>query len=344
MRERTSTITIKDVAELAGVSLATASRALSGRGYVSSEAKEVVTRAAKQLGYKPHAAARSLKLQRTNTIGLVITDMVNPFYAYLANGALMCSQELDYHLILCATNENPQMEADYLNLLIEQRVDGIIAVATGANLDLWRELVDRGTALVLVDRELSGLAQASVVMVDNVKGAHSAVNYLTRLGHRRIGIITGPATTTTGQGRLQGYYNALNEAGIPIDRQLVQVGNFRQDSGFQAAHRLLSLDSPPTAIFAANNVLGESVIFAIRERDLRVPDDISLIMFDDVPWASLASPRVSVVAQPTDSLGFVSMEILDRMLKREKGSAIAPTRTILQPELIVRESCAPYIG
>lgn len=344
MAAKNTSVTIKDVATLAGVSLATASRALSGRGYVSEETKEAVLNAAKQLSYKPHAAARSLKLQKTNTIGLVITDVINPFYSYLANGALMASQQLDYHLILCATSENPQMEADYLNLLIEQRVDGIIAVPTGANLVLWGELTDLGTAVVLVDRELPGISNTSVVMIDNVKGAHSAVNYLIRLGHRRIGIITGPRETTTGQGRLQGYSNAMNEARIPVDKNLVQIGTFHQDSGYQAAHRLLSLESPPTAIFAANNVLGESAMFAIREHDLRVPDDISLIMFDDVPWASLASPRITVVSQPTDSLGFISMEILDRMLKREKGGDITPTKTILQPELIIRESCAPYFG
>jgi LacI family transcriptional regulator len=339
-----STVTIKDVASRARVSQATASRALSGRGYVSADAREAVSEAARQLGYRPHAAARSLKLQRTNTIGLIITDIVNPFYSYLANGALRASHELEYHLILCATNENPAMEAEYLDLLFEQRVDGIIAVPTGANLDRWRSLTSRGTALVLVDRELPDLPEASVVLIDNVKGAYNAVNYLLQLGHRRIGVITGPTSTTTGQMRLQGYLDALEEASVPVDDELIKIGSFRRESGYQATHRLFSSDDPPTAIVACNNVLGEAAIFALRERDLRIAQDVSLIMFDDVPWASLVSPRVSVVAQPTDSLGFMSMELIDRLLKRKNGVETSPKKMMLQPELIVRESCMPYLG
>lgn len=300
--------------------------------------------AARELGYIPSAAARSLKLQRTNTIGLMIADVVNPFYSYLADGVIDCARRLGYHVILCATDEEPAMEREYLEVLMEKRVDGIIAVPTGQNLRLWREAIDLGTELVLVDREVPGLSDVNIVLVDNVKGAYEATAHLIRLGHRRIGIICGPTTTTTGRDRLQGYCDALAEAPLPVDQDLIQIGTFKREGGFRAAQRLLKMASPPTAIFAANNVLGEATMFAIRERGLDIPDDISLVIFDDVPWASLTSPRVTAVAQPTHSLGFLGMELLVQRLEKANKAQRAPLKTVLQPEFIVRESCAPYPG
>jgi LacI family transcriptional regulator len=198
--------------------------------------------------------------------------------------------------------------------------------------------------LVLVDREVPGLSDANIVLVDNVRGAYEATAHLIYLGHRRIGIISGPTTTTTGGDRLQGYCNALKDAQLPIDQDLIQVGTFKKEGGFEAAQRLLDLEKRPTAIFAANNVLGEAAMFAIRERGLGIPHDISLIIFDDVPWASLTSPTVTAVAQPTHSLGFLSMELLVQRLEKANKAQRAPLRTVLQPGFIVRESCAPYTG
>lgn len=331
--------TIKDVAATAGVSVSTASRALHGHGYASLETRQRVRNAARQLVYKPHGAARSLKLRRTNTIGLMIADIANPFYSYLADGVLDCAKRLGYHVIVCATDEDPNIEREYLEVLMQERVDGIIAEPTNYNLNSWREAMELGAKLVLVDREVSGISEADVVLVDNVKGAYDAVCYLVHLGHRRIGIISGPTSTTTGHGRLQGYFKAVQEASLPLDHSLVQVTAFKRESGFQAAHILLSLGDRPTAIFAANNVLGEAAMFAIRERGLKMPDDISFILFDDVPWASLTSPRVSVVAQPAYNLGIIGMERLARRLK--EGDKTAPQKIVLQPELRMRESCAP---
>jgi LacI family transcriptional regulator len=334
-------VTIKDVAAQSGVSVATASRAISGRGYVSAQTRTKVLQAVQELGYKPSAAARSLKLQRTNTIGLMIADVVNPFYSYLADGVLDCARRMGYHVILCATDEDPAMEREYLEVLMEKRVDGIIAVPTGQNLRLWREAIHLGAELVLVDREVSGLSDVVIVLVDNVKGAYEATTYLIRLGHRRIGIICGPTSTTTGKGRLQGYCDAYREAQLSVDQNLVQVGTFKRESGFHAAQRLLDMSPRPTAIFAANNVLGEATMFAIRERGLIIPDDVSLVLFDDVPWASLTSPALTAVAQPTHSLGFLSMELLVQRLEKANKAGRAPLKTVLQPEFVVRKSCAP---
>lgn len=342
-REGKKSVTIKEVARKAGVSWSTASRALSGGGYASPETRERVRQAAIELNYKPHASARNLKLKRTHIVGLIIADIVNPFYSYLADGLLDCAKRMDYHVMLCATDEDPLMEHEYLEVLMENRVDGIVAVPTGDNLALWRDALNLGLKLVLLDREIPGLAaEADVVLVDNERGAREAIELLINLGHQRIGIITGPTSTTTGNGRLQGYYQALRRANVAIDEGLVQIGSFKRESGFQSAQRLLSLDDPPTAIFAANNVLGEAALFAIRERGLRIPDDLSFILFDDVPWASLTTPRISVVAQPAYSLGFVGMERLVQKLREETNSSRPAVRTMLQPQLIIRESCGPY--
>jgi LacI family transcriptional regulator len=234
------------------------------------------------------------------------------------------------------------MEKEYLEVLVQQRVDGIVAVATGQNLDLWREAQSLGTRLVFVDRRLQEIPDSDSFLVDNVRGAYEMVRYLTGLGHRRIGIIIGPPLTTTGEGRLQGYYDALEEAGIAIDKDLVRIGTFRRESGRQAAEELLSMDEPLTAIFAANNVLGEATLFVIRERGLRIPEDVSLGIFDDVPWASLTAPPITAVAQPAFQLGHLSAEQLIARLE-EEDSAAPPACVTLEPELIVRESCSAYL-
>ncbi|MCL5074481.1 MAG: LacI family DNA-binding transcriptional regulator [Chloroflexi bacterium] len=298
-----------------------------------------VLRAAHELGYMPHAAARSLKLQRTNTVGLMIADIVNPFYSYLASGVLTCAKRLGYHVILCATDEDPATEREYLDVLMQERVDGIVAVPTGQNLSQWRHALELGTRVVLVDRELSGIS-TDVVLVDNVKGAFAAVSYLIELGHRRIGILNGPITTTTGKGRLQGYYDALAAANIPTDPELVQIHSFKREAAYDAIQKLFSLQRPPTAIFATNNVLGEAAMFALRERELRIPEDVSLILFDDVPWARLTTPQVTVVSQPAYDLGFIGLERLAQRLQETEGPKLRPVKIELQPELIVRQSCA----
>jgi len=334
-------VTIREVATRAGVSVATASRALNGGGYASEETRQRVNLAARELGYKPNAAARSLKLQRTKTVGLMVADVINPFYSYLADGVLACAKRKGYHVILSATNEDPVMEREYLEVLMENRVDGIISVPIGHNLKLWREAINLGTTLVLVDREIAGLSDVDAVLVDNVLGAREATAYLIGLGHSRIAIINGPTSTTTGKDPLRGYLDALEEGGISTDPALIQIGSFRRESGFEAVKHLLSLDQPPTAIFATSNVLGEAAMFAVRQRGLRIPEDIALLMFDDVPWASLSSPNLTVVTQPTYDLGFTSMERLFQRLQDTPNSRRGPLKSVLQPALIVRESCAP---
>ena len=334
-------VTIRDVAQRAGVSIAAVSRALNQSGYVSNEIKQRVREAVQELHYRPHDSARGLKLQRTNTIGLVIADITNPFYAELAAGVLSSAKKWGYHVILAAMDEDPAQEEEYLNVLMEKRVDGILAVATGQNSRLWREAIDLGIKVVLVDRKIASLPDADAVLLDNVKGGYDATAYLIALGHRRIGIISGPLSTTTGQGRLHGYYKALEEATLPIDPELVQTVSFKRRSAIQAVEQLLALRKPPTAMFASINLLGETTLFTLREHGIQIPKDISLVMFDDVPWASLIMPSLTVVAQPIALLGKHAVEQLMQRLHHPDVPIFEGRTIVLEPELMIRESCAP---
>lgn len=333
-------VTIKDVAEHAGVSLATASRVLNNTGYVSKETRSRVQKAVRTLGYKPNELARNLKKRRSDTIGLMITDIINPFYSYLADGVLDCARKLGYHVVLCATDEDAHLEKEYLVVLMHQRAAGIIAVPTGENVKIWCEAHDLGVKMVLVDREIPDLPETDVVLVDNVKGAYEATKHLIELGHKRIAIVNGPITTTTGKGRLEGYQRAMQDANIPLVSEYIEQVSFKGESGKAAAKRLLSLPNPPTAIFATNNVLGEAVFTEINAAGLRIPEDISLVLFDDVPWASLVNPPITVVSQPTYQLGYLSMELVHRQLQQEKDdSPVTPQKSLLKPALIIRKSC-----
>ena len=333
-------VTIRDVAQRAGVSIAAVSRALNGSGYVSTEIKQRVQEAAVALRYRPHDSARGLKLQRSNTIGLVIADITNPFYSELAAGVLSSAKKWGYHVILAAMDEEPTMEEEYLNVLMEKRVDGILAVATGENQRTWRDVVDLGIKVVLVDRKVTSLPEADVVLVDNTNGSHAAISYLLGLGHRRIGMLSGPMSLTTGQGRLDGYYQAHVDANLTVDRNLVQLVSFKRESGIQAVEQLLALPEPPSAIFAANNLIGEMAFFALRAKGLRVPEDISFLMFDDVSWASLTTPQITVVAQPISHLGSRAVEQLMLRLHHPDEVVREGSVVVLPPELIIRESCA----
>jgi LacI family transcriptional regulator len=334
--------TIVEVAAKAGVSVATVSRALSGRGYVSDTLREQVRQTARELNYRLNASARNLKIQRTNTIGLLITDVINPFYAYLASGVLSSAKQLGYHIVVCATEEDPEQERNYLKVLMEQRVDGIIAVPTGQNTTLWREVLEMDTRLVIVDREIPGISNIDNVLIDNLQGACVAIEYLISIGHQRIGMICGAPSTTTGQQRVQGYYDAHRAAGLAVDAELLQGNSYSRESGENAIRALLALPQPPTAIFASSGILGEIALSVLREKGLQIPDDISFIMFDDVPWAVLSSPPITVVSQPTHSLGYMSLQLLHQRLQEEEtGEPQATVKVVMKPELVLRKSCLP---
>jgi LacI family transcriptional regulator len=333
--------TIRDVAQRAGVSPTTVSYVMNGTRYVSPETEARIHAAIKELDYKPDYIARSLRAKRTMTVGLIVSDISNPFYADIVRGAEDILSARKYSVILCNTDEAPSREIETLNLLRQKKVDGLIAVVTGVNEEAFYEASNQGLPIVLVDRRLPG-DRLCTVLVDDEDGAYQAVQHLIRLGHRRIGVILGKIGISTSMNRQKGYEAALRDAGIAIDPALMQTGFSTVAGGAAAARVLLNLSSPPTAIFATNNLMSVGLFVTIKQLQLRCPDDIAVIGFDDMVWLSAFTPALTTIAQPSYELGKRAAELLwKKIVDKNAGD---PCLVILPAQLVVRESCSQVIS
>lgn len=335
--------TLHDVAKAAGVSIATVSATINQSAYVSPELQERVRKAIAELGYHPDGIARSLKKRSTQTLGLIISDITNPFFTALVRDIEDGANARGYALILCNTDEHLEKEQAYLRLLRSRRVDGLIMAPAGSVEDYHHFTLEVSTPLVFIDRKIPTVP-ADAVVVDNVGGARQAVEYLIRLGHRRIGAITGLPQISTTHEQVEGYRQALESAGFSMDHlTLMRCGNSRLEGGYQAGLVLLTLPKRPTAIFATNNVMAIGLMRAVAERGLRCPEDISVACFDDFEWASVFRPRLTTVAQPTYDMGLKAAELLFARL--EGTLAGDPKEVVLSPALVIRDSCtAPPPG
>ncbi len=329
--------TIVDIAREAGVSPSTVSHVINNTRFVSEAVTQRVHDAMAALNYQPNAIARSLRTRETKIIGLVVSDITNPFFPSLIRTIEDSVFREGYSIMLCDTDERQDLEETHLRLLVGRRVDGLIVAPSSGGSEYLSALIQSDTPVVLLDRYVPGLS-ADVVQSDNVGGAFDAVSYLVGLGHRNIGILAGRLEVSTGADRLKGYLEALEHNGIERDDNYVRVANFRRDEAEMRTAELLSLDLPPTAIFACNNVMAAGALSAIRRNGRRVPDDISLISFDDSEWAALMNPSLTVVAQGIDELGQRAADLLLRRISR--GPVRNPRRMMVTPKLIVRDSCA----
>ncbi len=330
--------TVVDVAKLAGVSTSTVSRVFSGRGYVANQTRQEVLQAAKELGYIPNHIARSLRLHRTKMIGLLISDVENSFYSTIAKNVESAAKEAGYHVVLCNSNDDPEEETEYLNLLEMIQVEGLILTPTAENHQLLEGLQQKHISIVQIDRQVEGL-QADAILVDNEAGAASAVSHLIEAGHERIGILSGAVEVTTGKQRLAGYERALKEHGIPLQPELVRSGSFRHDHAIEDTRALINIDPAPTAIFAANNILAEACLSVFADLGITVPHDISLVAFDDIKWMSLKKPLITAVHQPIAEMARSAANLLLKRLKNP--DPMPPNEMVFQPTLIIRESVAP---
>jgi len=330
-------VTIREVAEEAKVSVSTVSRVINETRFVSPETKGGVLAAMERLHYEPNRLASSLrrKDKRTHTIGLLIPDSANLFFAEVLRGVEDASFEAGYNVILCNSDDDPQKEAGYLEVLLSKQVDGIILVSAGDSRESL-DLVKRwdGKAVV-VDRELDA-PELDSVLVDNVLGGYLATRYLLDLGHRRVGCITGPATVTPSSGREQGYQNALEEFDIPSNREAIVSGDFRPQSGYEGARALLEGNINPTAIFATNDMMAVGALRAISELHLTVPEDISIVGFDDISLASFTIPPLTTIAQPSYEIGMRAAELLVRRLRSPQKEI---KNEVFEPYLVERASC-----
>ncbi|MCU1437838.1 MAG: LacI family transcriptional regulator [Naasia sp.] len=327
--------TIKEVAELAGVSRSTASRALTGNGYVAEPVRLRVRQAASDLGYVVDAMARSLKQQSTRSIGVLVSDLRNEFYANLAAGASRQATRLGYTTMLIDDQGSAEDEMAAVEAFVAMRVAGV--VATTVTPDTTRFLLRQRIPVVEVDRRFSD-GDCDAVVIDNRGSARAATRHLLELGHRRIALLIDEDDWTTGRERREGYVDALEAAGIPHEESLVVPTGWDVDAARHAAREVLRGAHRPTAVFAANNVLAEGTWRAAAELGLRIPENLSLVAFDDVPWMSMVTPGVTAVAQDAGAMGRAAVQsLLDRIADPDAG-----TRTVvLSASLRRRGSTAP---
>ncbi|MBC8449878.1 MAG: substrate-binding domain-containing protein [Chloroflexi bacterium] len=328
--------TISDVAKRAGVSPATVSRVIQGAKNVRPATRERVERAIQELGYVPSAVAQSLRSKRTRSLALVVSDITNTFWTTVARGVEDVAHRHDYSVFLCNTDENLAKQLRYLDFLISQQVDGVIIAPYDSEARHLDKLRQRNIPTVLIDRRIEGWDVDSVGG-DSVSGARALVQHVISLGHRRIAMVSGAASTSTAEDRVAGYCIALAEAGIALDARLIKRGEFRLASGEELTDQLLQDGLGPTAIFAANNAIAMGVIAALEKRGLRIPQDIALVCYDDFPTASRFFPFLTVVAQPAYDMGVNAAQLLLSRLDSEVS--LQPRHVVLPSRLIVRHSC-----
>lgn len=327
---------MSELARSLNLSTSTVSRALTRPEMVASDTRERVLAAAKANGYLLNGIAQSLRTRTTKSVGLIVSDIMNPFYSAIVRAVEGVAASNGYSVIVCNADENDEKEEEALWVLAERQVAGIIHAATGAKLETLRALRRRGIAIVCFDR-VSGLEDTDAALVDNVEGARAATRHLLALGHRLVATIAGPDRLTTGRDRLRGFRAVLDEEGLVVDEAYIERGDFRRESAYAATTRLLSLAVPPTALFVANNEMLIGALDAIRDRGVAIPRQLSVVSFDDVPWARYVDPPLTVVAQPTEEIGRAAAHLLFRRL----GGDDVPKTVVLTPILRTRGSTAP---
>lgn len=337
--------TIRDVARLAGVSVATASKVLNKKGYISPKLTDRVLGAMAALDYHPDQVARSLKIRQTQMIGIVIPDITNRFFTDVIRGVETEARTHGYSLILTDSDEDPALEEANLNMLIARRADGILLAPT-ADTRIQGHLTRRRFPLVLFDRLCAGF-KGSAVVTDNSGAAYDATRHLLALGHRRIAIITGRLDLPNAFDRLEGFRHALQEAHLALPEEYLRRGNFQLESGYQCGKELMRLSDLPTAVFSCNNKMTLGLMRALCELRVPCPQQVSVLGFDDFDWAANFSPRLTTVAQPTLEMGKQAVQMLLAKIESfNKGLESDEEKVVaLKAELRVRDStAAPYSG
>lgn len=327
--------TIKDVARLVGVHPSTVSRVINNHPRISEKTRNKVLFAIKKLGYTPDGIARGLKLKKTYTLGVLIPDITNPFFAEIARGVEDTANKNGFNVILCNTDDKLKKERTYLDILKERRVDGLILGTAHIRDKSILELEKNNFPYILVSRNIEGLDKNCIIINDMVGGI-MATEFLIRLGHRRIAHITGPLKVRAAIDRLEGYKDALKKHGVEYKEELIEEGDFRIKGGYQAMKKFLDLPEPPTAIFAANDLLALGAMQAIQKKKYHIPEDFCIIGFDDIRLASFVYPPLTTIRQPMLEMGTLAVKMLLKII--EEGE-FNQRKLMLKPELIIRESC-----
>ncbi|MET7904141.1 LacI family DNA-binding transcriptional regulator [Streptomyces sp. NPDC005355] len=332
---------IKDVAQRAGVSVATVSRVLNDHPAVRADTRERVLAAVADLGYRPNAVARSLRTAQTRALGLVISDVLNPFFTELARSVEDAARDRGYSVVIGNADERPDLQDHHVRTLMDRRIDGLLVSPTDGGSPMMPAAARAGTPLVFVDRwiEGEGLDEVPVVRTDGRDAVRDLVAHLYALGHRRLAFIAGPAATTTGRERVDAFRSTLREFGLALPADHIGQGDFQADSGRRVTARFLDLPHPPEAIFAADNLMALGAMDEIRARGLRVPGDVALAAFDDIPWFVHTDPPITAIAQPTGELGHAAVRALVDLVEGRPAESVT-----LSARLVIRRSCGEPEG
>jgi LacI family transcriptional regulator len=337
-RKKKRGVTIKDVAQASGVSYSTVSRVLTGYEFVKERTRQRVMDAAENLGYAANPHARSLVGGNSRIIGLLVPNLDNGYVGTIMQGIDIALAQANYDLVLYTSHRHPDKESYYVRAITNGLTDGLLLVAPLVPASYIEALREQDFPYVLID-QADATESSSVVEATNWQGAYDATEYLIQLGHRRIAFIKGSPVVRSAADRLDGYKAALTDKGISILEELLIEGDFQQQTAYESAQRLLqSQQTLPTAIFASNDLSAFGAIDAVRECGLRIPDDISIIGFDDIPQASFVYPKLTTVRQPLEEMGQVAVKIL---LERIRNPSNMPQQVALATQLIIRDSCVP---
>jgi len=326
---------ISDVARESGVSIFTVSSVVNNKSHVGKALRERVEAAIQKLNYRPNLIARSMIKQKTQTIGMIVPDIANPFFPMVVRGAEDAALKQGYNLLLCNSDDSLAKEESAVELLLSKRVDGILLTKAAGDFSpgLQQMIQEVNIPFVLVMRTYPQLTKDAVIS-DDYQGAYEAVCHLARSGRRRIGLVSGPLKISNAKERWRGFRDALEVSNLPYEPALVVEGDYRIESGFRAGHSLLS--HGPDGIYVANHLMTIGLLKAVEEMGLRCPEDFGLVSFDDYPWLSVFRPRLTTVELPKHQLGSEAAELL---IQRIGGIEGKPVLKKLLPELRIRESC-----
>jgi len=327
-------ITLKMVAERAGVSVNTASRAINNKLDINKETKKRILKVAQELGYVRNDTAVALRTKKTGTIGMVIADNRNPFYAEVLNGMEVAARGKNYHIILANTQRDYRKEEEAINLLLAKRVDGLLITPVQDRDDDIKNLIEANIPFVVVGRDFENI-EVDAVYNDEVKGGFLATEYLIKKGHKKIALINGFLYKSPAKGRLEGYKKALNKYRIPLDNSLISVGDINIEDGYERTKQMLEKILDFTAIFAYNDMMAFGSMQAIKEKGLRIPEDIGLVGYDDIPFSSLITPPLTTIRLNKKELGMESVKLL---LSRINNNRKKIKKIMLDVELIIRET------
>ncbi len=330
---------IRGLADLLGLSITTVSRVLNGKAEtyrISSSTQQRVLDAAKEHNYIPNKIARGLKTDKTETLGLIIPDIANPFFADIAKSIELEARLKGFSIFLCDSREELPVEKELINLLLGHKVEGIIIAPVGTNFDHLIRIYESGLPLVIVDRYSPGM-NLPYITSDNYQGAFDAVNHLISMGHRKIACIQGIKDSQPSKERVMGYVDALKKNHINVDHSLISGEDFSTENGYKQTQILYSVDNTPTAIFALSNLISLGVIQALSEMGLSIPEDVSLISYDEQPYSAYLGTPLTTIEQKKSELGQLAVSVITKLIEN-KGFKVKPVSMKLKTTLIIRKS------